>query len=89
MMTEMIHCFQCRDFFYILYISHIILCVHLNVLMIILTFCHLDIMICCGKYGGEEEMSLICSRICLLNGEVACSCGYLFSKLKLMDDELI
>ena len=34
-------------------------------------------------------MSLICCRICLLNGEVACSCGYLFSKLKLMDDELI
>ena len=28
-------------------------------------------------------MSLICSRICLLNGEVACSCSYLFSKLKL------
>ena len=40
-------------------------------------------------WGREEEMSLICSRICLLNGEVACSCSYLFSKLKLMDDELI
>ena len=28
-------------------------------------------------------MSLICSRICLSNGEIACSCSYLFSKLKL------
>ena len=28
-------------------------------------------------------MSLICCRICLSNGEIACSCSYLFSKLKL------